>query len=69
MYMIELKVQYPFIDDNRNENDKLIKHYAEDGEGKRYRILQNETGIEYDEAIDVYPCRYTYSATDEPIEE
>lgn len=67
--MVELKVQYPLIDDNGKEDDKFIKHYAEDAEGKRYRILQNETGIDYYEAIDLYPCRYTYSATDEPIEE
>lgn len=31
-------------------------------------ILQNETGIEYDEAIDVENAPYTYSETDKPIE-
>lgn len=34
-----------------------IRHYSDKG----YTIIQNETGIEYDEAIDVYPCPYTYS--------
>lgn len=31
-------------------------------------ILQNETGIEYEEAIDVEDAPYTYSETDKPIE-
>lgn len=30
-------------------------------------ILQNETGIEYEEAIDVENAPYTYSETDKPI--
>lgn len=32
-------------------------------------ILQNETGIEYEEAIDVENAPYTYSETDKPIED
>jgi hypothetical protein len=28
-----------------------------------------ETGIEYEEAIDVIPCRYTYVVTNKKIEE
>ena len=59
--MIELKTE--IID------DKLIKHYAEDSQGNKYYIKQVETGIEYDEAIDVIPCRYTYSVTDKKIED
>lgn len=31
-------------------------------------ILQVETGIEYDEAIDVYPIKYTYIELDKDIE-
>ena len=31
-------------------------------------ILQNETGIEYAEAIDVEGAQYTYIETDNPIE-
>lgn len=34
-----------------------------------FYILQNETGIEYDEAIDVEGAPYTYSETDKPIPE
>lgn len=47
------------------ENDSRVHHYSDSG----YKIRQNETGITYDDAIDVVPCRYTYEETDEPIEE
>ena len=40
------------------------RHYSDNG----FRILQNETGIVYDDAVDVLPCKYTYTETDEPIE-
>ncbi len=33
-----------------------------------FYIVQNETGIKYSEAVDVMPCKYTYTETDEPIE-
>ena len=49
--------------------NNLIRHYAIDENGKQYKILQVETNIIYDETIDVMPCRYTYKATDEVIEE
>lgn len=61
--MIKLKIEYPF-----NDNNGLIKHYAEDENGVRYYILQNENGFKYEEAVDVYPCRYTYKATEDVIE-
>ena len=66
--MIELKTQYPFIDNEGNENQGLIMHYAENEQGERFTIRQVETGIEYGEAVDVYPCRYTYEATENKIE-
>ena len=66
--MAEIKVQYPFIDINGNKHVNLIKHYAEDKEGNKYYIKQIETGIEYSEAVDVYPSRYKYIATDKKIE-
>lgn len=50
-------------------NDKFIKHYAEDEQGVRYYIRQVETGAEYDEAVDILPCRYTYVVTDKRVEE
>ena len=42
----------------------LIKHYSDAG----FMLLQNETGIKYSDPVDVVPCRYTYSETDELIE-
>lgn len=56
--------QYPYIDEEGSEHDNLVKHYSDDNK----MILQVETGVKYAEAVDVYPCRYTYEETDEPIE-
>jgi len=39
----------------------LIKHYSDKG----YLLLQNETGEKYSDPVDVVPCRYTYTETDE----
>lgn len=39
----------------------LIKHYSDKG----FLLLQNETGIKYSEAIDLIPCQYTYTETNE----
>lgn len=49
---------------------ELVRHYSDAG----MKIRQLETGINYDDAIDVVPCRYTYEETDilvesEPIED
>lgn len=54
----------------------LVRHWANeisengtDGyERATHKIKQVETGIVYDEAVDVVPCRYTYEVTDIPIE-
>lgn len=67
--MIQLKLQTPYIDERGNAKPNLEKHYAEDENGVKYYILQVETGVEYTEAVDVVPCRYTYKATDKIIEE
>lgn len=45
------------------EGRELIRHYSDEN---KY-ILQVETGIEYEEAIDVMPCRYTYEETENGI--
>ena len=63
-----LKTQYPYIDDEGKSYFNLVKHYAEDTEGNKYYIKQIETGIEYEEAIDVFPCKYTYIATEKKVE-
>ena len=52
----------------RNEfldNGRLNRQYSD----KNKMLKQNETGIEYSEAIDVMPCKYTYTETDKDIEE
>lgn len=48
----------------RDDGVKLIRTYSSKG----LKIRQNETGIVYDEAIDVGNGRYTYSETDIKIE-
>ena len=48
----------------RKDGVNLYRSYSDKG----LFILQNETGIEYDEAIDVENAPYTYSETDKPIE-
>ena len=42
----------------------FLHTYSDSG----FYILQVETGIKYDEAYDVIPCRYTYEETSEKIE-
>ena len=51
-----LKAEHPY-----NNNESLIKHYSDEGN----YIIQNETGRKYRIAVDVYPCRFTYSETSE----
>lgn len=49
----------------REDGVNLFRTYSDEG----FYILQNETGVEYDEAIDVENAPYTYSETDKPIEQ
>lgn len=49
----------------REDGVKLYKTYSSDA----LKIKQNETGNIYDEAIDVEDSTYTYTETEEPIEE
>lgn len=42
----------------------LIQHYSDAG----FMLAQNETGLKYAEPIDVVPCVYTYTETDELID-
>ena len=46
------------------KNGTLIRHYSDSGK----KLSQIETGMEYDEAIDVVPCRYTYKEMDILVE-
>ena len=44
-------------------NERLVRHYSDKG----VKLKQVETGLLYDEAIDLSPCGYTYVETDERI--
>ncbi len=61
MSVIEI---YPYVDEQGVENEKLVQHKSDDGK----RIIQLETGRIYDEAIDLYPSKYTYAEVIEPDE-
>lgn len=45
--------------------DNLIFTHSDSG----YYIIQNETGLEYMDAVDMIPCEYTYSESEELIPE
>lgn len=42
----------------------LIRHYSDQG----FLLLQKETGTKYSDPIDIVPCPYTYTETDELAE-
>lgn len=46
------------------DNDTRERRYSD----KNVKLLQVETGILYEDAVDVIPCRYTYKESDVPIE-
>lgn len=46
------------------DNDTRERRYSD----KNVKLLQVETGILYEDAVDVIPCKYTYEESDEPIE-
>lgn len=46
-----IRTEYPY-DNNLN----LIRTYSDSG----LKIIQVETGIVFDDAVDLYPCKYTY---------
>jgi hypothetical protein len=48
----------------RKDGVKLYRTYSDTG----MMIRQNETGVEYAEAIDVEGASYTYTETETPIE-
>ena len=58
--------QYPYIDDNGRTHHNLVKTWTDD---ETKTLLQVETGATYDEAIDLYPCVFTYQEIDKPLEE
>ena len=48
----------------RKDGVNLYRTYSDEG----FYIIQNETGIEYSEAVDVEGAPYTYSESDKLIE-
>ena len=48
----------------RSDGVNLFRTYSDEG----FTLIQNETGIEYSEAVDVESAPYTYTETDKPIE-
>lgn len=67
--MAEIMTEHPFVDDDGYLYYNLIKHYARGENGAKYSLIQNETGESYDDPIDVFPCKYTYSLGNEVVEE
>lgn len=55
-----LITEYPY-----NGKTNRICHYSD----AKFLIEQNETGRKYEIAVDKYPCKYTYTETNEPIPE
>ena len=55
---MSLIVKYPY-----NGREDRICHESD----SMLMICQIETGNLYVEAVDVYPCKYTYEETDVPI--
>ncbi len=49
----------------RKDGVNLFRTYSDEG----FYIVQNETGAEYTEAVDVEGAPFTYSETDKKIEE
>ena len=46
------------------DNREFVKHYSDGG----FYIRQDQTGVDYAEAIDVAESDFTYTETDIPIE-
>lgn len=63
--MIRLKTEYPFIEQSGILNSKMIKFYAEDEKGFRYKVKNQQTGKVLDEAVSVYPAHFTYEVVEE----
>ena len=46
------------------KNNTLVRHYSD----KNLKLRQIETGLVYDDPIDINPCPYTYEEITEPID-
>lgn len=59
---------YRTVDALTDENGAVVLDDEGNAVMRGFYIKQNETGAEYDEAIDVENAPYTYGKTDKPIE-
>lgn len=59
-----IQTQYPYVDNEGNTYENLIKTYSNNNK----KIIQLETGNIYDEAVDIFPSRFTYEETEYSIE-
>jgi hypothetical protein len=48
----------------RDDGVVLNRTYSDKG----MMLLQNETGIMYSDPVDIFPCPYTYTETEEPAD-
>lgn len=53
--------EHPYIDDDGEPYFDKVRHYSDSGKP----IIQVETGKEYEEAVDIFPCQYNYVETEE----
>lgn len=60
---------YRTIDALTTDNGEVVLDENGNVVARGFYILQNETNVEYDEAIDVENAPYTYSETATPIED
>lgn len=58
-------IQEVYVDKDGVKHEDLIRTYS----NAKKVIKQLETGVEYNEAIDIVPVRYTYTETDKDIVE
>ena len=51
-----LKHEYPYVDEKGTEHHDLERIYSDEG----YQILQEDTGLIYEDVVDPFPSRHTY---------
>lgn len=56
-------IQEVYVDKDGVKHEDLIRTYS----NAKKVIKQLETGVEYNEAIDIVPVRFTYAETDKDI--
>ena len=60
---MELRIEYPYIDEFGNEKIDKAKIFAEDENGNQYKVLKADTGEIANSFVDFYPSFGTYYPT------